>query len=265
MVLLAKNIRGWRALSQLTSESYRSASTEALHRRRAARPLRRGPDHLDVVPVGLHPARDPARRRRGRQAPRREADALGRRGLVLRGPAARLRRPARAQPGAVAALGPVRAPVRRRARRPRARRHVDRDPARLGQDAHARVDGHRPDQGGRGGREVRPHRRRHRLHRLGRADARRLRRYHPLLDRRVVEEAVANTGWVVNRIVPWSLDRSPKLPLVKGSAHEDDQELRRRVYAGLERLGHDKDSATSTASRRSSRSSCASASPRATS
>jgi DNA polymerase-3 subunit alpha len=66
-------------------------------------------------------------------------------------------------------------------------------------------------------------------------------RYHPLLDRRVVEEAVRNTGWVVNRVVPWSLDRSPKLPLVKGSAHEDDQELRRRVYAGLERLGHDKD------------------------
>jgi DNA polymerase-3 subunit alpha len=63
-------------------------------------------------------------------------------------------------------------------------------------------------------------------------------RYHPMLDRRTVEEAVANTGWVVNRIVPWSLDRSPKLPLVKGSAHEDDQELRRRVYAGLERLGH---------------------------
>jgi DNA polymerase-3 subunit alpha len=66
-------------------------------------------------------------------------------------------------------------------------------------------------------------------------------RYHPLLDRRVAEEAVRNTGWVVDRVVPWSLDRSPKLPLVKGSARADDEELRRRVYAGLEQLGHDKD------------------------
>jgi hypothetical protein len=99
MLLLAKNIRGWRSLKLLTSASLPlRLLPQALHRRRAAGQVERGDVHLDVVRVGLHPARDHARRRRRRQSPLREADALGRRRLVLRAPAPRLRRPADRQP-----------------------------------------------------------------------------------------------------------------------------------------------------------------------
>jgi DNA polymerase-3 subunit alpha len=63
-------------------------------------------------------------------------------------------------------------------------------------------------------------------------------RYHPQMSTRVVQDAIENTGWVADQIVPWLIDRSPKMPLYRGSASADDQELRRRVYAGLEQLGH---------------------------
>jgi len=63
-------------------------------------------------------------------------------------------------------------------------------------------------------------------------------RYHPHLDSHAVEQGIANTGWVADQVVPWLIDRSPKMPLYRGSAEEDYEELRRQVYAGLEQLGH---------------------------
>lgn len=63
------------------------------------------------------------------------------------------------------------------------------------------------------------------------------RRHHPLLDARVVDEAIRNTGWVADRIAPWSMDRSPKLPRYRDTYEEEYSELRRRVYAGLEAKG----------------------------
>jgi DNA polymerase-3 subunit alpha len=64
------------------------------------------------------------------------------------------------------------------------------------------------------------------------------RRHHPGLAPRVVDEAIANTGWVASRCVPWLMDRTPKMPRYLDSHEEDYEELRRRVFAGLERLGH---------------------------
>jgi DNA polymerase-3 subunit alpha len=66
-------------------------------------------------------------------------------------------------------------------------------------------------------------------------------RHHPGLDQRVVDEAIANTGWVASRCVPWLMDRSPKLPRFHDSADESYRDLRRQVYAGLEQRGHGDD------------------------
>jgi DNA polymerase-3 subunit alpha len=63
-------------------------------------------------------------------------------------------------------------------------------------------------------------------------------RHHPGLDARVVDEAISNTGWVASRCVPWLMDRTPKMPRYCDSYEDDDAELRRRVFAGLERRGH---------------------------
>jgi DNA polymerase III subunit alpha len=63
-------------------------------------------------------------------------------------------------------------------------------------------------------------------------------RHHPHLDLSIVDQAIDNTGWVASQIAPWLIDKSPKMPLYRSSHEEDYQELRRQVYAGLERLGH---------------------------
>jgi DNA polymerase III alpha subunit/intein/homing endonuclease len=63
-------------------------------------------------------------------------------------------------------------------------------------------------------------------------------RHHPHLDLSIVDQAIENTGWVASQIAPWLIDKSPKMPLYRSSHEEDYQELRRQVYAGLERLGH---------------------------
>jgi DNA polymerase III subunit alpha len=67
------------------------------------------------------------------------------------------------------------------------------------------------------------------------------RRYHPRLDERVVREGVANTGWVAGQMVPWLMDRSPKLPRFRATEDESYAELRSLVWAGLIQLGHDGD------------------------
>jgi DNA polymerase III alpha subunit len=54
----------------------------------------------------------------------------------------------------------------------------------------------------------------------------------------VVDEAIANTGWVASRCVPWLMDRSPKLPRYHDTVDESYRDLRRQVYAGLEQRGH---------------------------
>lgn len=66
-------------------------------------------------------------------------------------------------------------------------------------------------------------------------------RYHPHLDERVVRAAVANTGHVAEQVVPWLIDKSPKLPRYRDSYEESYRELRRQVFAGLEQLGHHED------------------------
>jgi DNA polymerase-3 subunit alpha len=62
-------------------------------------------------------------------------------------------------------------------------------------------------------------------------------RFHPGLDPRVVEQAMDNTGWVVDQCAPWMMDSSPKLPRYKNTRDEEYEELRRRVYAGLAAKG----------------------------
>jgi DNA polymerase-3 subunit alpha len=64
------------------------------------------------------------------------------------------------------------------------------------------------------------------------------RRYHPHLDERVVREGIENTGWVAGQVVPWLIDKSPKLPHYRSTEDESYQELRRMTYAGLDQLGH---------------------------
>jgi DNA polymerase-3 subunit alpha len=65
--------------------------------------------------------------------------------------------------------------------------------------------------------------------------------HHPDLAPRVVEEAISNTMWVASRCMPWMMDRSPKMPRYRGIDEQDYQELRRQVYAGLEAKGHHTD------------------------
>jgi DNA polymerase III subunit alpha len=65
--------------------------------------------------------------------------------------------------------------------------------------------------------------------------------HHPYLGARVVEQAIANTGWVASRVTPWLLDPSPKLPRYRDTYEEEYEELRRRVYAGLAVKGYDAD------------------------
>jgi DNA polymerase-3 subunit alpha len=65
------------------------------------------------------------------------------------------------------------------------------------------------------------------------------RRHHPHLDERVVREGIANTDWVAGQITPWLIDSSPKLPRYRDTAQEEYLELCRRVFAGLSRLGHE--------------------------
>jgi DNA polymerase III subunit alpha len=64
------------------------------------------------------------------------------------------------------------------------------------------------------------------------------RRHHPGLDARVVDEAISNTGWVASRCVPWLMDRTPKMPRYHDTVEESYNDLRRQVYAGLEQRGH---------------------------
>jgi DNA polymerase III alpha subunit len=52
-----------------------------------------------------------------------------------------------------------------------------------------------------------------------------------------VEQAMDNTSWIVNQCVPWMMDSSPKLPRYKDTREQEYEELRRRVYAGLEAKG----------------------------
>lgn len=66
-------------------------------------------------------------------------------------------------------------------------------------------------------------------------------RNHPLLDARVVGEAISNTGWVAGRCVPWMMDRSPKLPRYRDTYDQEYSDLRRRVYAGLAARGLEED------------------------
>jgi DNA polymerase-3 subunit alpha len=63
-------------------------------------------------------------------------------------------------------------------------------------------------------------------------------RHHPNLDPRVVDEAISNTEWVASRCFPWAMDRSSKMPRYRATHEEDYQLLRRQVFAGLEQLGH---------------------------
>jgi DNA-directed DNA polymerase III PolC len=65
------------------------------------------------------------------------------------------------------------------------------------------------------------------------------RRYHPRLDHGVIIDAVKNTDHIAGQVVPWMIDKSPKLP--RYSADDPNAELRRQVYAGLAELGHDGD------------------------
>jgi DNA polymerase-3 subunit alpha len=44
------------------------------------------------------------------------------------------------------------------------------------------------------------------------------RRFHPGLSAALVEQAMDNTSWVVNQCVPWMMDSSPKLPALQGHA-----------------------------------------------
>jgi DNA polymerase-3 subunit alpha len=64
------------------------------------------------------------------------------------------------------------------------------------------------------------------------------RRHHPNLDPRVIDEAISNTEWVASRCFPWAMDRSSKMPRYRATHEEDYQLLRRQVFAGLEQLGH---------------------------
>jgi DNA polymerase-3 subunit alpha len=64
------------------------------------------------------------------------------------------------------------------------------------------------------------------------------RRYHPRLDERVVSEAISNTGWVAGQIAPWLMDRRSKMPRYHDTDEQDYHALRRQIYAGLEQLGH---------------------------
>ena len=66
-------------------------------------------------------------------------------------------------------------------------------------------------------------------------------RYHPNLDARVVDQAIAGTGEIADRVVPWVMDRSPKMPRYRDTLEEEYDELRQRVHAGLRELGHDQD------------------------
>jgi DNA polymerase-3 subunit alpha len=63
------------------------------------------------------------------------------------------------------------------------------------------------------------------------------RRFHPGLSAALVEQAMDNTSWIVNQCVPWMMDSSPKLPRYKDTREQEYEELRRRVYAGLEAKG----------------------------
>jgi DNA polymerase-3 subunit alpha len=65
------------------------------------------------------------------------------------------------------------------------------------------------------------------------------RRHHPHLDQRVVEQAIANTDMIAGQITPWLIDSSPKLPRYRDTAQEEYLELCRRVFAGLSRLRHE--------------------------
>jgi DNA polymerase-3 subunit alpha len=64
------------------------------------------------------------------------------------------------------------------------------------------------------------------------------RRYHPQLNERVVAEAIRNTGHIAGQIVPWLMDRSSKMPRFHDTDEADYQALRRQVFAGLDQLGH---------------------------
>lgn len=64
------------------------------------------------------------------------------------------------------------------------------------------------------------------------------RRYHPNLGEHYVVEGIKSTGEIAGQIVPWLMDRSSKMPRYHDTDEADYQDLRRQVYAGLEVLGH---------------------------
>lgn len=63
-------------------------------------------------------------------------------------------------------------------------------------------------------------------------------RYHSLLPKHAVSEAVRNTGEIAGRCMPFMLDRSPKMPSFYDDPERGHKELRRLVYEGLKDLGH---------------------------
>jgi DNA polymerase-3 subunit alpha len=64
------------------------------------------------------------------------------------------------------------------------------------------------------------------------------RKFHPNLEPSIVDQAIANTGEVANWITPFLLDRSPKVPRFMSSADESYRKLKELVYQGIKDKGH---------------------------
>lgn len=66
-------------------------------------------------------------------------------------------------------------------------------------------------------------------------------KYHPRIPQQVVAESISNTIEIANRVTPFLLDRSPKIPKFYSDIERSNRELRRLVMEGLANLDHGDD------------------------